>query len=126
MAVLNTTSPTVVPTLPMELPIKTVPSASARMAGGKAALRDESTGISEMSRVARNPQKRILQTAVCEGFALDAAGRRFCGKASHYSARAKPCSPMQPWPPARLSGTQHTTRRTERKKGHRNDDDPFS
>src|SRR5574344_1806844 len=68
MAVLNTTSPTVVPLLPMELPIKTVPSASAKIAGGNAALRDESTGFSERGRVARRPQKcalqRILRTAL--------------------------------------------------------------
>src|SRR3990167_4000986 len=46
MAVLNTTSPTVVPVAPIELPIKTVPSASARMAGGNFPCRDKSTGFS--------------------------------------------------------------------------------
>src|SRR3954447_12494428 len=46
MAVLNTTSPTVVPVAPIELPIKTVPSASAKMAGGKFPLRDKSTRFS--------------------------------------------------------------------------------
>ncbi len=44
--VLNTTSPTVVPCAPIELPIKTVPSASAKMADGKVPLRDKSTGFS--------------------------------------------------------------------------------
>ena len=51
MEVLNTTSPTVWPTsfdaAPMEDPTKTVPSASAKMAGGWHRLRDKSTGFSE-------------------------------------------------------------------------------
>jgi hypothetical protein len=34
MEVLKTTSPDVAPTAPIELPTKTVPSASAKMAGG--------------------------------------------------------------------------------------------
>ena len=42
----ETTSPTVVPVAPIELPIKTVPSASARMAGGKVPWIDKSTGFS--------------------------------------------------------------------------------
>ena len=56
MAVLKTTSPTVWPAAPTELPTKAVPSASAKMAWGLVCddpCKDKSTGFSEFMRLSQ-------------------------------------------------------------------------
>ena len=60
MEVLNTTSPTVEPAEPMDLPMKTVPSASARMACWDCdalPCKDKSTGFSGLISVRPSMRK---------------------------------------------------------------------
>src|SRR6476620_10703032 len=107
MAVLNTTSPTVEPGAPMELPIKTVPSASARMAGGVFPLRDKSTGFSGLVPVRPSVHRDHLDRDSCrllyEGVCFVCARARLCfGKPliiyrPHGRAlRVAPCPPRGP------------------------------
>ena len=71
MEVLNTTSPVVQPANPIELPKKTEPSASAKMAGGGAAglpCKDKSNGFSGCGRFAQACAGNVFYRSFAGGF----------------------------------------------------------